>query len=68
MFLCVFVPNLSLVEVTNNFPVQDLVVLLRENAKKSKQHYGQEAKLGVIHHGTGLQLSALSKPSTGFLV
>lgn len=36
----------------NQFPVQKLAVLLRENAKKSKQHYGQEAKLGVIHPAT----------------
>lgn len=33
-----------IVEVINNFPVQDLVVLLREKR--------QEAKLGVIHPAT----------------
>lgn len=41
-----------LVEVINYFPVQEPVVLLSQNAKKSKQHHGEEAKLGVVHHAT----------------
>lgn len=61
------------------FPVEGLMDLLRENAPKKQAGregaqpllrwcYGQEAKLAVTHCAcaTGLQLSTLCKPSTGF--